>query len=50
MYQIYSLDHLYFISTPCFTNREMLKMTSIEIKLIASLNMHPYDSKWNKRR
>ena len=40
MYQIYSLDHLYCISTPCLTNREMLKLTPIEIKLITDLNMH----------
>ena len=40
MYQIYGLDPLYCISTPGFTNRAMLKMTSVEIKLMTDLNMH----------
>ena len=40
MHQIYSLDPLYCISTPGFSNRAMLKMTSIKIKLLADLNMH----------
>ena len=40
MYQIYSLDPLYCTSTPGFTNKATLKMTSIEIKLITNLNMH----------
>ena len=39
MYQIYGLDPLYCISTPGFTNRAMLKMTSVEIKLMTDLNM-----------
>ena len=40
MYQVYGLDPLYCISTPGFTNRAMLKMTSVEIKLMTDLNMH----------
>ena len=40
MHQIYGLDPLYSISTPGFTNRAMLKMTCIEIKLMTDLNMH----------
>ena len=39
MYQIYGLDPLYCISTPGFTNRAMLKMTTVEIKLMTDLNM-----------
>ena len=40
MHDIYGLDPLYCISTPGFTNRAMLKMTSIEIKLMTDSNMH----------
>ena len=40
MHQIYGLDPLYCISTPGFSNRAMLKMTSVEIKLMTDLNMH----------
>ena len=40
MYQIYGLDLFDCISTPDFTNRAMLKMTSIEINLITDLNIH----------
>ena len=37
MHQIYGLDPLYSLSTPGFTNRAMLKMTCIEIKLMTIL-------------
>ena len=40
MYEIYGLDPLYCISAPGFSNREMLKLTNIEIKLITSVHMH----------
>ena len=40
MYQIYSLDLLYRISSPGFSNRAMLKMTSFEIILVTDLNVH----------
>ena len=40
MHQIYGLDPLYCISTPGFSNRAMLKMTSVEIKLMTDLNIH----------
>ena len=34
----FDLDPLYCISTPRFSNREMLKTTNVEIKLINTLN------------
>ena len=40
MYKIYGLDPLYCISAPGFSNRAMLKMTNIEIKLITNTDMH----------
>ena len=40
MHDIYGLDPRYCISTPGFTNTAMLKMTSIEIKLMTYSNMH----------
>ena len=40
MYEIYGLDPLYCISAPGFSNRAMLKMTNIEIKLITIVDMH----------
>ena len=40
MYEIYVLDPLYCISAPGFSNRAMLKMTNIDVKLIASVDMH----------
>ena len=40
MYEIYGLDPLYCVSAPGFSNRAMLKMTNIEIKLIKSVDMH----------
>ena len=40
IHQIYGLDPLYCISTPGFSNRAMLKMTSVEIKLMTDLNIH----------
>ena len=40
MHRIYGLDTLYCISTPGFTNRAILKMTSIEVKLITDVNKH----------
>ena len=40
MHQIYGLQSLYCISTPGFTNRAMLRTTSVEIKLMTDLNMH----------
>ena len=46
MYQIYGLDPLDCISTPDFTNRAMLKMTSIEINLITDLNIHLMIENW----
>ena len=45
MYNIYGLDPLYCISTPGFTNRAMLKMTSIEIRLITNVNILSCKSK-----
>ena len=39
MYKIYGFDTLYCIA-PGFSNRAMLKMTNIEIKLITSVDMH----------
>ena len=39
MYKIYGFDPLYCIA-PGFSNRAMLKMTNIEIKLITSVDMH----------
>ena len=38
--EIYGLDPLYCISAPGFSNRAMLKMTAIEIKLITTVDMH----------
>ena len=46
MHQIYGLDPLYCISTPGFSNRAMLKMTSVEIKLMTDLNMHFTIENW----
>ena len=46
MHQIYGLDPLYCISTPGFSNRAMLKMTSVEIKLMTDLNMHFMIENW----
>ena len=40
MYEIYVLDPLYCISAPGFSNRAMLKMTTIAIKLITTVDMH----------
>ena len=40
MHDICGLDPRYCISTPGFTNRAMLKMTSIKIKLMTDSNMH----------
>ena len=40
LYEIYGLDPLYCISAPGFSNRAMLKMTNIDVKLIASVDMH----------
>ena len=40
MHKIHGLDPLYCISAPVFSNRAMLKMTNIEIKLITSIDMH----------
>ena len=40
MHEIYGLDPLYCISAPGFSNRAMLKITNIEIKLITSVDMH----------
>ena len=40
MHQIYGLDPPYCISTLGFTNRAMLRTTSVEIKLMTDLNMH----------
>ena len=40
MHKIHGLDPLYCISAPAFSNRAMLKMTNIEIKLITSIDMH----------
>ena len=40
MYKIYGLDPLYCISAPGFSNRAMLKMTNIEIKLITNTDVH----------
>ena len=40
LHQIYGLDPPYCISTPGFTNRAMLRTTSVEIKLMTDLNMH----------
>ena len=45
MYNIYGLDPLYCIATPGFTNRAMLKMTSIEIRLITNVNILSCKSK-----
>ena len=36
----FGLDSLYCISAPRFSNREMLKTTNIEIKLINDSNIH----------
>ena len=46
MHQIYGLDPLYCISTPGFSNRAMLKMTSVEIKLMTDLNIHFMIENW----
>ena len=40
MHNIYGLDSLYCISAPGFSNRAMLKMTNVEIKLITNVDMH----------
>ena len=40
MYKIYGLDPLSSVSAPGFSNRVMLKMTNVEIKLIANIYMH----------
>ena len=40
MYNIYGLDPLYCIFAPGFSNRAMLKMTNVEIKLITNVDMH----------
>ena len=40
MYKIYGSDPLYCISVPGFSNRAMLKMTNVEIKLITNIDMH----------
>ena len=40
LYEIYGLDPLYCISAPGFSNRAMLKMITIEIMLITSVDMH----------
>ena len=40
IYEIYGLDPSYCISPPGFSNRVMLKMTNIEIKLKTSVDMH----------
>ena len=37
-YDSFGLDSLYCVSVPGFSNRAMLKMTNIEIKLIADSN------------
>ena len=36
----FDLDPLYYISARCFSNREMLKTTNVEIKLINDSNIH----------
>ena len=40
MYKIYDLDLLYCISPPGFSNRAMLKMANVKIKLITNIEMH----------
>ena len=40
MYKIYGLDLLYCISPPGFSNRAMLKMANVKIKLITNIEMH----------
>ena len=40
MYEIYGLDSLCCTSAPGFSNREMLKMTNIENKLVTNVDMH----------
>ena len=40
MYKIYGFAPLYCILAPDFSNRAMLKMINIEIKLITSVDMH----------
>ena len=39
-HRIYGSDLLYCIYAPCFSNRAMLKMTSVEINLMTDPNMH----------
>ena len=39
-HQIYGLDPLFCRSTHNFSNRAMLQMTSVEIKLMTDLNMN----------
>ena len=40
MYNIHGLVPLYCKSAPGFSNRAMLKMTNVEIKLITNVDMH----------
>ena len=40
VYKIYGLDPLYCISLPGCSNRAMLKMSNVEIKLITNIDMH----------
>ena len=39
-YNSFGLDSLYSIFAPVFSNRAMLKMTSVETKLIIDPNIH----------